>query len=55
MTKAKALEIVLGVGTFAWWRCGESKNMPWCDGKHKNKTFNPFIGITIIIKILMNS
>ena len=38
MTKHQALDIKLGVGTYAWCRCGLSKNKPWCDGAHKGQS-----------------
>ena len=38
MTKNQALEIKLGVGTYAWCRCGLSKNSPWCDGAHRGQS-----------------
>ncbi len=44
MNRKKVLEINLGVGTYAWCRCGASKNTPWCDGNHnKEKKSAPLV------------
>ena len=27
--------------TYFWCSCGQSKNQPFCDGSHKDSSFNP--------------
>jgi len=33
--------IELEPGTYYWCACGRSKNQPFCDGSHKETTFEP--------------
>lgn len=33
--------IELEPGTYWWCKCGRSKNQPFCDGSHKETSFQP--------------
>jgi len=39
----KAVVLELEPGTYAWCRCGRSKNQPYCDGAHQGTEFTPLM------------
>ncbi|PIQ85000.1 MAG: cytochrome C551 [Candidatus Omnitrophica bacterium CG11_big_fil_rev_8_21_14_0_20_45_26] len=39
----KPAVLELEAGTYAWCRCGHSKNQPYCDGSHRGTGLTPLI------------
>ena len=44
MTERKKPYIIeVEAGTKAFCQCGDSKNLPYCDGSHKGTEFRPYV------------
>ena len=37
----KPIVVELAAGTYYWCACGRSSNQPFCDGSHKDTSFEP--------------